>query len=253
MPHPGKEKQYTTTFDNQLVELESVDSTNNYAMARIHEGMAFDGLAFIARNQWAGKGQRGRIWISEPGMNLNMSLIIEPRDLEISKQFLFSAAVSLGILDLVRSLKKGKWSIKWPNDIYWGDRKAAGMLIESVIKGLNWSFSVVGIGINLNQDVFPPELPNAISLKNITGKNYEPAVLARALITKIQKRILVLRKRPKLILDNFNSSLYKKNSIITFKQGSEIFEAILQGVDINGFLLTDKGHFNVGEISVIVS
>ncbi len=88
LPHPGKEKQHGTTFDNQLIELESVDSTNNYAMALIHEGMASDGLAILAHNQWAGKGQRGKVWLSEPGQNLIMSLIIEPGTLILSQQFL---------------------------------------------------------------------------------------------------------------------------------------------------------------------
>ncbi len=89
MSHQGKEKQHSTTFDNQLIELESVDSTNNYAMARIHEGMAYDGMAFITRNQWGGRGQRGKNWISEPGQNLTMSIVLEPGRLILAQQFLF--------------------------------------------------------------------------------------------------------------------------------------------------------------------
>jgi BirA family transcriptional regulator, biotin operon repressor / biotin---[acetyl-CoA-carboxylase] ligase len=251
LPHPGKEKQYSTTFDNQLIELESVDSTNNYAMARIHEGMAFNGMAFITRDQWGGKGQRGKNWLSEPGQNLTMSVVLEPGDLILSQQFLFSAAIALGILELVKNQKKGKWSIKWPNDIYWNDRKAAGILIENIIHGKNWPFSVVGIGINLNQETFPPEIPNAVSLKNITGKNYEPVSLARELVSIIQNQILLLKKKPKKILGNFNQSLYKKNSIITLKKGSHVFEATLYGVDALGFLLTDKGPFNLTEICMV--
>ncbi|HMC87515.1 MAG TPA: biotin--[acetyl-CoA-carboxylase] ligase [Chitinophagaceae bacterium] len=251
LPHPGKEKQYSTTFDNQLIELESVDSTNNYAMARIHEGMAFNGMAFITRDQWGGKGQRGKNWLSEPGQNLTMSVVLEPGDLILSQQFLFSASIALGILQLVKNLKKGKWSIKWPNDIYWNDRKAAGILIENIIHGKNWPFSVVGIGINLNQETFPPEIPNAVSLKNITGKNYEPVSLARELVSIIQNQILLLKKKPKKILSNFNQSLYKKNSTITLKKGSHVFEATLYGVDALGFLLTDKGPFNLTEICMV--
>ena len=78
LPDPGKEKPPRTTFDNQLIELESVDSTNNYAMGRIHEGLASDGMVCLARHQWAGKGQRGKTWMSEPGQNLMMSLVIKP-------------------------------------------------------------------------------------------------------------------------------------------------------------------------------
>jgi len=197
LSHPGKEKQHSTTFDNQLIELESVDSTNNYAMARIHEGMACDGMAFITQNQWGGKGQRGKNWLSQPGQNLTMSIVLEPGRLILTQQFLFSAAIALGILKLVKSLKKGKWSIKWPNDIYWNDRKAAGILIENVILGQYWPYSVVGIGVNLNQETFPPEIPNAVSLKNITGKNYEPVPLAREVVTIVQSQIAILKKKTK--------------------------------------------------------
>ncbi len=251
MSHPGKEKQHSTTFDNQLIELESVDSTNNYAMARIHEGMAYDGMAFITQNQWGGKGQRGKAWLSQPGQNLTMSIVLEPGRLILTQQFLFSAAIVLGILKLVKSLKKGKWSIKWPNDIYWDDRKAAGILIENVILGQNWPYSVVGIGVNLNQETFPPEIPNAVSLKNITGKNYEPVPLAREVVTIVLSQIALLKKKPNKILSNFNRSLYKKNSTITLRKGSHIFEATISGVDLSGFLLTDKGKFNPGEISIV--
>ena len=158
-------KTHRTTFDNQLIELESVDSTNNYAMGRIHAGLASDGMVCLARNQWAGKGHRGKTWLSEPGQNLIMSLVIEPGGLKLTQQFLFSASIALGILDLVKLLGKDGWSVKWPNDIYWNDRKAAGILIESVIQGQLWPFAVVGVGMNLNQESFPADIPNAISLK----------------------------------------------------------------------------------------
>src|SRR5947209_2041485 len=88
LPDHGEENAARTTFDNQLIELESVDSTNNYAMALVHEGLATNGMVCIARNQWAGKGQRGKTWISEPGLNLMMSLVIRPFPLIVTQQFL---------------------------------------------------------------------------------------------------------------------------------------------------------------------
>ncbi len=168
LPDHGKENPARTTFDNQLIELESVDSTNNYAMARIHEGLALDGMVYLARHQWAGKGQRGKTWISEPGQNLMMSLVIKPSPLKLTQQFLFSAAIALAILDLAKGFQNKNWKIKWPNDIYWSDRKAGGLLIESVVTGQTWDWAVVGIGMNLNQTSFPVEIPNAISLNQIT-------------------------------------------------------------------------------------
>ena len=187
-------------------------------MARIHEGMASDGLVCLAHHQWAGKGQRGKSWLDEPGQNLIMSLVIEPGILKISQQFLFSTAVALGILDLIQTIDSGNWRIKWPNDIYWNDRKAAGILIESIIKGKNWPFAVVGIGMNLNQASFPEEISNAISLKQITNLNYEPVSIARKLVLSIQNRIRLLRKDPDKILSEFNHSLYKRNEYLVLKK-----------------------------------
>ena len=248
LPDPGKEKPYRPTFDNQLIELESVDSTNNYAMARIHEGMAFDGMVCIARHQWAGKGQRGKSWLDEPGQNLIMSLVIEPGTLTLSQQFLFSSAVALGILDLIHTIKSDNWRIKWPNDIYWNDRKAAGILIESVIKGKSWLFAVIGVGMNLNQESFPEEISNAISLKQITKSDYDPVSIARKLVPSIQNRISLLRKDPDKILSEFNQSLYKRNEYVLLKKVNELIATKIIGVNETGQLLTDMGSFTNGEV-----
>jgi BirA family biotin operon repressor/biotin-[acetyl-CoA-carboxylase] ligase len=248
LPDHRKENPARTTFDNQLVELESVDSTNNYAMARIHEGLASDGTVYLARHQWAGKGQRGKTWISEPGQSLMMSLVIEPSPLNLTHQFLFSTAVALAILDLVKGFQRKKWKIKWPNDIFWNDRKAGGMLIESVITGQIWSWAVVGIGMNLNQSHFPNEIPNAISLNQITGAQYEPVSLARQLVPRIREQISILHKTPDQILRGLNDALYKKDQVITLKKKNEIIVTVLKAVDSNGFLITEGGIFKSGEV-----
>src|SRR6185437_8371065 len=127
LPHPTMDKQHRATFDNQLIELESVDSTNNYAMAQAHAGLASCGRVYFAHRQWAGKGQRGKVWMSEPGQNISMSLVLDPSPLLLSSQFLLGAATAIGCLNEVRKYALGGWTIKWPNDIYQGDRKAAGI------------------------------------------------------------------------------------------------------------------------------
>jgi BirA family biotin operon repressor/biotin-[acetyl-CoA-carboxylase] ligase len=246
------EKPHRTTFDNQLIELDSVDSTNNYAMARIHAGMASDGMVCLARHQWAGKGQRGRTWQDEPGHNLLMSLVIEPGPLNISQQFLFSAAAALGILDLAGLYTRAEWSVKWPNDIYWNDRKAAGILIETVIQGNNWLFAVVGVGLNLNQENFPSDLPQAVSLKQITSSEYNPAQVARELVPSIQNRITSLRKDPAQILLDYNEHLFKRNQPIALRKENELIIATLFGVDADGLLLTSQGSFTWREVEWIV-
>jgi len=248
LPDPGMDKHHSATFENQLIELDSVDSTNNYAMARIHAGMASDGLVCLARHQWAGKGQRGKVWQDEPGQNLIMSLVIEPRNLILSQQFLFSASVSLGIWDLVKNHTSGNWYIKWPNDILWNDRKAAGILIETVVQGENWLFAVVGVGINLNQELFPDNLPHAVSLKQISSSEYSPVQVARELVLSIQSRISQLREDPVNILREYNRVLYKVNLPVGLRKKQELIIATLHGVDEAGLLLTSEGKFSWGEI-----
>ncbi len=252
LPDHGKENPARTTFDNQLIELESVDSTNNYAMARIHEGLASDGMVCLAHHQWAGKGQRGKTWSGEPGQNLMMSLVIRPSPLSINLQFMFSAAVALAILELVKEYQNKNWKIKWPNDIFWNDRKAGGILIESVITGQTWDWAVVGIGLNLNQSFFPPAISNAISLNQITGHRYDPVAIARELVTRIMKQISILHKTPDQILRALNDSLYKKDQIISLKKNDEIFVTELKAVDSTGLLITEDGSFKYGEVEFIV-
>jgi len=252
LPDPGTENTHRTTFDNQWIELDSVDSTNNYAMARIHAGMASEGLVCLARHQWAGKGQRGRSWRDEPGQNLMMSLVIKPGPLDLSRQFLFSAAVALSILEQVRLYSPDHWSIKWPNDIYWNDRKAAGILVESVIQGNDWLFAVAGVGMNLNQEVFPPELSRAVSLKQITSIHYDLVQTARDMVKAIQNGIQVLRKDPELVLRGYIQSMYKINQPIAMRKGKELIIATLQGVDAAGLLQTSSGSFEWGEVEFIV-
>jgi len=248
LPDPGMDKHHSATFENQLIELDSVDSTNNYAMARIHAGMASDGLVCLARHQWAGKGQRGKAWQDEPGQNLIMSLVIEPRNLILSQLFLFSASVSLGIRDLVKNHTGGNWYIKWPNDILWNDRKAAGILIETVVQGENWLFAVVGVGINLNQELFPDNLHHAVSLKQISSSEYSPVQVARELVLSIQSRISQLREDPVNILREYNRVLYKVNLPVGLRKKQELIIATLHGVDEAGLLLTSEGKFSWGEI-----
>jgi len=252
LPDHGKENPARTTFDNQLIELESVDSTNNYAMACIHEGLASDGMVYIARHQSAGKGQRGKSWISEPGQNLMMSLVIEPSPLKISQQFLFSAAIALAILDLVKGFQNNHWKIKWPNDIYWNDRKAGGLLIESIITGQTWSWAVAGIVLNLNQSSFPEEAPNAISLNQITGARYKPVAIARELVPGIRKQISILQKTPDQILRSLNDALYMKDQVIALRKNNELFVSVLKAVDSNGLLITEAGNFKPGEVDWII-
>ncbi|HZK63179.1 MAG TPA: biotin--[acetyl-CoA-carboxylase] ligase [Puia sp.] len=253
MPHPTMDKQRRATFDNQLIELDSVDSTNNYAMAQYHAGLAEGGQVYFAHRQWAGKGQRGRTWMSDPGHNISMSLVLDPRPLRLPGQFLLGAAVALGCLYGVRKQAPAGWTVKWPNDIYQGDRKAAGILIENVIRGKDWICAVIGIGMNLNQTAFPDHLPHAVSLKQITGRSFEPLVLARELVSQIGTQVELLRADPDAILDAFNQNLYKHGETVTLRKGNQTFQTRIGSVNEQGYLVTGEGSFIHGEVEFVIS
>ena len=170
-----------------LIELSTVDSTNIYAMALLKEGMAKSGSCVRAHFQTHGKGQHGRVWESSKGQNLLCSYILELKKLDMSKKWAptdqngFSAAIALGIRAFFDAYTNGDTKIKRPNDIYWRDRKAGGILIENQLKGTEWTWAVIGIGININQTVFSPEAPNPVSLKQITGRDWDILSLQEAL------------------------------------------------------------------------
>jgi BirA family biotin operon repressor/biotin-[acetyl-CoA-carboxylase] ligase len=178
-----------------LIELSTVDSTNIYAMALIKEGMAKSGSCIRAHFQSHGKGQHGRVWESLKGQNLLCSYILELKNLDTSKKWAptdqngFSAAIALGIRAFFDVYTNGNTKIKRPNDIYWRDRKAGGILIENQLKGTEWTWAVIGIGININQTVFSPEALNPVSLKQITGRDWDILSLQEALSKSLTQSI----------------------------------------------------------------
>ena len=178
-----------------LIELSTIDSTNIYAMAQIKAGLAKSGSCFRADFQTQGKGQHGRVWESSKGQNILCSYILELEKLDALKkwsptdQIGFSAAIALGIRAFFDAHTNGDTKIKRPNDIYWRDRKAGGILIENLLKGKAWTWAVLGIGININQTVFSPEAPNPVSLKQITGRDWDILSLQEALSKALNKSI----------------------------------------------------------------
>ena len=232
--------------------LDCVDSTNNYAMAQAHAGMAIHGSAWFAKEQTAGKGQRGKQWESRRGENIAISIVSMPTGLRPDQLFMLSVAVSLGCFDFFTAAAGNKTSVKWPNDIFWGDRKAGGILIENIIQGNTWKYAVIGIGININQIEFNPETANAISLKQITHKDHDIVALAKKLYEAVMKRIEGMNTYtfPSL-LQEYNLHLYKLNSLVTLKKAGVIFKAEITGVKDNGKLLTagiTDNEFDFGQV-----
>jgi BirA family transcriptional regulator, biotin operon repressor / biotin---[acetyl-CoA-carboxylase] ligase len=234
--------------------LDTVDSTNNYAMASIDDGLAKHGMAWFANEQTAGKGQRGKGWASEKGKNIAMSLVLNPGQLKLTSQFHLSAAVALACFEFLSGYIDGETKIKWPNDLFWRDRKAGGILIENKFQGKTWKWVVVGIGININQTVFDKGLANAVSLKQITGKIFNSVDLAKELQALLMKKLqeaLSLQK----ILEQYNQHLYKINELVTLKKDGVKFDTVIKEVSPQGKLVTVDAierEFDFGEVEWVL-
>ena len=234
--------------------LDTVDSTNNYAMARINDGLAKHGMAWFANEQTAGKGQRGKNWASEKEKNIAMSLVLEPEKLKISSPFHLSAVVALACFEFLTGYIDGETKIKWPNDLFWRDRKAGGILIENKMQGKTWKWAVVGIGININQTFFDKSLLNAVSLKQITGKTFNPVDLAKELCDLLMLK-LVQETGLETILQQYNTHLYKINELVTMRKGGTRFETVIKEVSPQGKLVTVDAierEFDFGEVEWVI-
>src|SRR5882757_7305696 len=211
---------------HSFIELQSVDSSNNYAMAQAHAGTASQGTVYFAYEQWAGKGQRGKTWSSKPGENILMSTVLQPVFLPITRQFSLSVAVALACHDLFsRYAGEKETTIKWPNDLYWRDRKAGGILIENSFKGDRWMFAIAGTGININQVLFPETARNPVSLKQITGRTFDVLQLAKELGNCLDRRYGELENGSAArIIAEYNTRLYKRGETVRLKKGNVVFE-----------------------------
>ena len=239
------------SYERSFSILDSVDSTNNYAMGKVHAGMAKHGQAWFAKHQTAGKGQRGNTWLSRPDDNIILTVIIQPGTAFPIGSFYFNALVSMTCLQFLRQWDSHNFSIKWPNDLYWRDRKAGGMLIENVIQGNEWKWAVVGIGININQEEFPEGVKNPCSLSLINEQKFDSIELARELHTRI---VDDLEKRPSAqeILQDYNHHLFQKNKEVKLKKGNSTFSTTIKEVDAFGRLHTEdtmERCFEFGEVS----
>ena len=158
----------TMFIGQQLIETDIVDSTNNFATNLISATNVPEGTVIMAREQTTGKGQRGNSWLSEPGRNLTISIVLYPHFLLPRQKFFLSMAVSVAIHEALAS-QLDEIFIKWPNDIYAGKKKLGGILIENALSGNQIKSAIIGIGLNVNQLDFPGEI-NATSISLLTLK-----------------------------------------------------------------------------------
>ena len=175
----------TLYIGKNIIELDVVDSTNNYASDLVTKNDALEGTVVIAHFQGKGKGQRGNVWTSEPGKNLTFSLVLKPKKVTPSEAFVISKLVSLAICKYLETVVEEYVFIKWPNDIYVGEKKICGILIENQFKGNNFECAIIGIGLNVNQTNFQ-NLPRVTSLILELKKELELRSVLEGLLKSIE-------------------------------------------------------------------
>ena len=249
--------------EKKIIKVESVDSSNNYALDLIKKSKVIEGTVVWAFEQTKGRGQREaqregeNYWESEKGKNLTFSIILFPEFLEVEEQFLLSKAVSLGIVDFVKTYTENV-SIKWANDIYVNDKKIAGILIENSIIGNKILSSVVGIGLNINQTIFISDAPNPVSLKLITGNDYDLEESLNLLCNFIESRYLQLKTNDITQLNyDYLNTLYRYNAFYTYESSGKRFSAKITGIAKSGRLIleTKQGEikeFDFNDVSFVI-
>lgn len=234
---------------SKLIFCKNIESTNTYASGLVQRESISEGTIIYTNFQSAGRGQKGNRWESEDGKNLLFSIVLSPEMVIPEDQFIISMFVSLGICDFLKTLIPA-CKIKWPNDIYAGDDKIAGILIESSITGNSINNSIAGIGLNINQDHFPVYVPNPVSLKMLTGKKYDPDLCLKQLAGWLDKRYkqLVSDRRSE-IRNEYISSLYWLNEWHKFKSENGIFSGKIVSVTDSGCLQIEDRNSEINEFS----
>jgi len=223
-----------------LIKLDTVDSTNNYAINLLRNENATEGTVILADFQSLGKGQGGNKWLSDKNQNLLFSIILKPDFLKASKQFYLSMCISNGVAGHVESVA-GNAKIKWPNDLLLNNKKVAGILIENTIMKDMLSTSVAGIGLNVNQQQFPESLPEAVSLALATGKQYNLAGLLAGLLEQIENALEPLYRGNYATIRTFYlNRLYRLAEWARYSDEAGIFEGRINDVAESGELIIEK-------------
>ncbi|WP_423129118.1 biotin--[acetyl-CoA-carboxylase] ligase [Gaoshiqia sp. Z1-71] len=230
----------SSEIGHTIVRIESTPSTNNYATSQVRENEVEAGTVFLTYRQTAGRGQLSNVWESETGKNLTFSIFLQPAFLDIRRQFLLAKVVCLGLEAFLSELT-GQVTIKWPNDIYAGDRKICGVLIENAIMHGQISQSIVGIGVNINQTRFVSDAPNPVSLKMLTGRTYDPDVLLTGLLLKISFFYRKLENGRYRELDEaFLQKLYRLNEWHTYRDETHQYTGRIIGLNEIGQLKIEE-------------
>lgn len=224
--------------------IEETGSTNTYLKQKVGEDAAWEApLMLRAVRQTAGRGQRGNSWESAPGRNLTFSILWRSADVAPREQFCISEAVALGLVDwLAEKGIEGK--VKWPNDIYVGDRKICGILIEHTLSGEGIERSILGIGVNVNQEEFISDAPNPVSLHQLTSRYYDLEEEEKRIGSALERRLLSIEDKEERgrMHEEFLGKLWRgdgKPYIFKDIKGGREFEGIIRDVEPEGMIVIE--------------
>lgn len=242
-----------------VMRLKEVDSTNNYLKNLILDRSPEEGSLVIADFQTAGRGQMGNGWFSDSGKNLLLSMVVYPEMLPANEQFIISRIASLAVKNCLDQFVDDI-RIKWPNDIYWRDKKIGGILIENSVQGRYIKNSVIGLGLNINQQNFPEDLPNPVSLKEITGIDSDIDNIADIFVREFFMLYREFQQgKISQIEDEYLLDLYRINDYYWYRDENGSFKAKIEGVMPSGHLILktmDEGelrYYAFKEVSFINS
>lgn len=228
----------------KILHFDEINSTNVFLYDKISENNDISDMVVVAAHQTAGRGMDKNRWESEAGKNLLFSIALNVNFLEAENQFKISQAVSVAIVETLSQFVDDKrLFIKWPNDIYFGDKKLAGMLIQNTIEGRMMGVSIIGIGLNVNQIEFSKDIPNPISLKMISGRDFDLDNLLNQLVSSIKTKVESLRDKENQneINEKYVSRSYRFGIWSDYFYQNQVKSMIIRGFDKYGrLLLHDK-------------
>lgn len=236
-----------------------VTSTNTYAKELLAAGVGLPDVTVLTADfQTGGRGQRGNSWESERGQNLTFSLVCHPSWVAAHHQFVLSQAIAVAVSQTLTEYVDGI-SVKWPNDIYWHDRKLCGILIECNLVGSAVADCIIGVGLNVNQTVFVSDAPNPVSLAQIIGMTVNRDVLLQAVMSRFMSLYAVLRQGGAEALQaEYMRLLYRRTGMYRYRSRDGVeFMAETVGVEPTGHLVLrqadgEVGHYEFKEISFVI-
>ncbi len=216
--------------EDAIINVDAVNSTNTYAKELIVNKEITSNAVILTQDQLRGRGQQHNVWESEKHKNLTISIVLFPCFLPAQYQFYLSMVIALSVYDYLICYLTDV-TVKWPNDIYTGDKKISGILIENTISGGNLKYAICGIGLNINQKKFYSNAPNPISLASCTGKTYDLNGAFQNLLQCVEKRYRQLEQHHlHQLKSDYLNVLYRKDELHLFQDNKGVFKGIITGI-----------------------